>query len=82
MSDHIKLRLTATLKQLKRIFSKHEKKDLTNQDISTLAGVSKRCVDEWMRGTNAPTSMAAILELLSKLPEDDVIEILDFWKNR
>jgi hypothetical protein len=33
-----------------------------------------------MRGGVNPPPMIAIFELLSKLPEKDALEILDFWK--
>lgn len=73
-------KLQATLKHLQRRAGVSFERKITHQDISDLAGVKKRAVDEWMRGATTPPAMTAIFELLSKLPSEDVLAILDFWK--
>lgn len=75
-------RLKETLKQLQRMAGVSHERKITHEDISKWAGVKKRVVDEWMRGAVAPPAMTAIFELLSKLPEDDVHKILEFWKKQ
>jgi transcriptional regulator with XRE-family HTH domain len=72
--------LKETLKQLQRVFSVSLARKITHQDLSNMTGVNKRSIDEWMRGGVNPPPMIAIFELLSKLPEKDALEILDFWK--
>ena len=52
---------------------------LTNCGMAKLAGVSKRSVDEWMRGSNSPSG-ASLLVLLSLLDPDDVVEVINIWK--
>lgn len=76
----IDTKLKITLKHLQQRAGVAFAKRITHQDISELAGVNKRAVDEWMRGGVAPPAMVAVFELLSKLPEEDALAILNFWK--
>lgn len=55
--------------------------NLTHQELADIAGVSKRSIDEWMRGATNPPGMSAVLKLLSNLPAKDVIEVVEFWKS-
>lgn len=80
MKDQNETKLKDTLKQLQRLAGVSFERKITHQDISELAGVKKRVVDEWMRGAISPPAMAATFELLSKLPENDVSAILKYWK--
>lgn len=54
---------------------------LTHKELAEMAGVTKRSLDEWMRGGTNPPGMSAILELLSRLPTDDAIAVLNYWKS-
>jgi predicted XRE-type DNA-binding protein len=54
---------------------------LTHADMATLIGVSKRTFSEWMRdGGTAPVAMDAILSMLSMLPNEDVLKIVENWR--
>jgi len=81
---NVKLRnetkLRDTLRQLQRLAGVSFERKITHKDLSELAGVKKRAVDEWMRGAVQPPAMAATFELLSKLQEQDVLEVLKYWK--
>ena len=54
---------------------------LTHADMAKLAGVSKRTFSEWMRdGGAAPVAMEAMLSMLSMLPHEDVLKIVENWR--
>ena len=80
MESQKEFKLMDTLKQLQRMAGVAYERKITHKEFSELAGVSKRVIDEWMRGSIKPAAMAATFELLSKLPEKDVLEILKYWK--
>lgn len=80
MEGQNKTKLKDTLKQLQRLAGVSFERKITHKDISELAGVKKRVIDEWMRGAVNPLAMTATFELLSKLPEKDVLEVLRYWK--
>lgn len=54
---------------------------LTHNDLAEIAGVNKRSIGDWMRGVCAPPGMSAIFELLSCLDEQDVLIVLNGWRN-
>lgn len=55
-------------------------RSLTHSDMAEIAGVGARSFGDWMRGVTAPTCMAAVFQLLSQLPEDEAIAVLDYWR--
>lgn len=73
-------KLRDTLRQLQRLAGVSFERKITHKDLSELAGVNKRVVDEWMRGAVQPPAMTAAFELLSKLQDKDVLEVLKYWK--
>lgn|GEM_PF-3817284 len=75
-----KTKLRDTLRQLQRLAQVSFSREITHKEISEMAGVRKRLVDEWMRGAIRPLAMAATFELLSKLQDHDVLEVLKYWK--
>lgn len=54
---------------------------LTHKDISKELGVSERTFCEWLRGTNQPMAMKAVLLLLSELDIDQVQNVLNETKS-
>ena len=66
-------KLRDTLRQLQRLAGVSFERKITHKDLSELAGVKKRVVDEWMRGAVQPPAMTATFELLSKLQLGDEI---------
>ncbi|ENT6930323.1 hypothetical protein ACE65B_000705 [Campylobacter jejuni] len=43
-------------------------------------GISERTYIEWLRETNEPIAMKAVLDMLSQLKDDDVIQVVREWK--
>lgn len=81
MSVNNDAKLQNTLKHLQRRAQVSFDRKLTHKELAEMAGVKKRSLDEWMRGATSPLGMGAILELLSRLPTDDAIAVLDYWKS-
>ena len=50
---------------------------LTHREISKELGISERTFCEWLRGTNQPMAMKAMLQLLSELNLDQVQNVLN-----
>lgn len=49
--------------------------------MAQLIGVSKRAFAEWMReGGSTPTAIEATLLMLSMLPNEDVLKIIEKWR--
>lgn len=80
MKEQNETKLKDTLRHLQRLAGVSFERKITHKDLSELAGVKKRVIDEWMRGAVQPPAMSAAFELLSKLQEKDVLEVLKYWK--
>lgn len=56
------------------------KRNLTHKELADIAGVSKRSIDEWMRGAIVPPGMRATFKLLSCLSDEDVVQVVETWR--
>lgn len=72
-------KISLTMLQIKSRAQAKLGRKLTNYGMAKLAGVSKRSVDEWMRGANSPSG-TALLVLLSLLDDDDLVKVVNIWK--
>ena len=52
----------------------------TQADVAEAIGIKPRTYVEYLRGTNEPLGMIALLNMLSKLPEKDVVDLINEWK--
>lgn len=43
-------------------------------------GVSQRTYTEYIRGTNKPLAMKAMLNILNELDDEDIIKMVRLWK--
>ena len=43
--------------------------------------ISERTYIEWLRETNKPIAMKAVLDMLSQLKNDDILQVVREWKN-
>lgn len=50
---------------------------MTHKEISKELGISERTFCEWLRGTNQPMAMKAILMLLGELSLDQIQNVLN-----
>ena len=73
--------LKPTLDEVQRRLSVAEGHRITYRDLASIGQVSLRAVTEWMRGASAPRACTALLRLLSRLPPDQVDEVLKPWRS-
>lgn len=57
-----------------------EKKRITQEDMATRVGVGYRTYLEYQRGTNAPLSMKALLNLLALLDDQEIVRVVREWE--
>lgn len=53
---------------------------ITQQEMADRLKISKRTYIEYLRGTNRPTGMLVMLDLLSALDEDELARVLGRWR--
>lgn len=53
---------------------------ITYADMANTLGMSHRAFAEWMRGAREPAAMEALLKMLSMLPSDEVLRVIDVWR--
>lgn len=53
---------------------------LTYRDLAQIAGTSERTMAEWMRGATSPMGMNGLLNLMSAMRTDDVMKVLEQWR--
>lgn len=53
---------------------------ITQAEMARDLGVSSRTYIEYLRGTNAPVGMCALLNVVSMLEERDLADLLQKWK--
>lgn len=58
-----------------------EGRRLTYRDLAQMAGTSERTMAEWMRGGTSPMAMNGLLNLMSALQKEDVIQVLAQWRD-
>lgn len=80
MKERINHKMSTTLFQIKSRAQVSLQRQVTHHVIAEMAGVSKRSVDEWMRGAVIPSG-DCILQLLSQLNNEDVKAVIEFWRS-
>ncbi len=53
----------------------------TYRQLAQIAGISQRAITEWMRGATAPTSVNAVLRLISTLEDAQIADVVKVWKS-
>lgn len=56
-----------------------EKKRLTQEEMAGRIGIAHRTYMEYQRGTNAPLSMKALLNLLAMLDDQEIGRVVREW---
>ncbi len=58
-----------------------EKKNISREEMASQIGVKPRTYTEYLRGKkNQPLAMKALLNLLAKLNDDEIIKVIRSWK--
>lgn len=71
---------TDLLKKAHFLIEAKEEKSISYAAMSERLGISERTYTEYRRGTNSPKAMRAILNLLTQLNDDDVMRVIEFWR--
>lgn len=57
-----------------------ERRRITHAEMAQRLNVSSRTYTEYLRGTNAPLAMQALLNLLSMMKDDAIIHVVREWQ--
>jgi hypothetical protein len=78
--NHTKIQ--ETLNRVVFSLQRVQNRRLTYADMAAMVGVSKRTFAEWMReGGTTPDAMEVIMLMLAMLPNEDVLNIVEKWRN-
>lgn len=75
------MNLNEFIDQAHRIYVARHGKN-TQAGVATAIGIKPRTYIEYLRGTNAPIGMIALLNMMSSLPNNDVIDLIDSWRGK
>lgn len=62
------------------IAAKENKKRITQMEMAEMLGVGHRTYLEYLRGTNAPLAMKALLNMLNLLDDEDIVKVVRAWQ--
>lgn len=87
MTNHIfmynvAMELREIIRQIHHLISAKERTSITQLEMSHRIGVKERTYSEYMRGGNSPKGMEALLNLLAQLDDDDIVRVVDGWRNK
>ena len=68
------------LKKAHLLIQAKEEKTISHSQMGKRLGVSGRTYTEYLRGTNSPKAMKALLNLLALLDERDIVTVVKMWK--
>lgn len=58
-----------------------ERARITQSEMAQRIGISPRTYVEYLRGTNSPVAMKALLSLLTQLDDQEIVKAVREWKN-
>jgi transcriptional regulator with XRE-family HTH domain len=64
----------------KLIEAKELRKIIKQEEMAKRIGVKSRTYTEYIRGTNKPLAMKALLNMLNELDNDDILKVVRSWK--
>lgn len=80
--EQLNANISSTLGAIMFGLQRAQNRRISYAEMAEEIGVSQRAFAEWMRGARAPAAMEALLRMLSMLPEDDVLRVLESWRNQ
>ncbi|WP_298042735.1 XRE family transcriptional regulator [uncultured Campylobacter sp.] len=73
------MKLAHVLYKIHKLIEAKELQSITQKEMARRLSVSERTYIEWLRETNEPIAMKAILDMLSQLNDDDIVRIVRTW---
>lgn len=74
------MELNDLINKIHKTIEAKEIDSISQKDMAGSIGVAPRTYTEYTRGTNKPLAMKAILNLLSKLDNDDIVKMVRLWQ--
>ncbi|MCV3478099.1 XRE family transcriptional regulator [Campylobacter lari] len=74
------MKLSQIIHKIHKLIEAKELKNITKKEMANRLGISERTYIEWLRETNEPIAMKAMLNMLSQLKDDDIIRVVREWK--
>lgn len=75
------MELKELLSQTHHLIEANEKKRITQAQMAQRIGVGHRTYLEYLRGTNAPLAMKALLNLLNMLDDVELVKVVHEWRS-
>lgn len=75
------MKLAQIIHKIHKLIEAKEIKNITKREMASRLGISERTYIEWLRETNEPIAMRAVLDMLSQLKDDDILQIVREWKD-
>jgi len=76
------MELKDVYKQCHRIIETQDKQDYGNAEIAKRIGVTKQTYEKYKRGEITPLSVNAVLNLLSCMNDEHIIQIIRDWEKK
>lgn len=74
------MELNELINKIHKTIEAKQIKDISQKDMAKEIGVASRTYTEYTRGTNKPLAMKALLSLLAKLDDEDIVKIVRLWE--
>lgn len=74
------MELKELIRSVHHLAEAESKKRITQKDMAAQIGVAHRTYLEYLRGTNSPLAMKALLNLLCLLQDDGIVKVIRAWK--
>jgi len=75
------VKLAQIIYKIHKLIEARELKNITKKEMANRLNISGRTYIEWLRETNEPIAMKAVLNMLSQLKDDDILQIVREWEN-
>ena len=73
------MKLAQIIHKIHKLIEAKEIKNITKKEMASRLGISERTYIEWLRETNEPIAMRAVLDMLSQLKDDDILQVVKEW---
>ena len=69
------------LREVHHSIEARERAAISQAAMAQRIGISLRTYVEYLRGTNSPLAMKALLKLLTQLGDEEIVKVLRGWEN-
>lgn len=69
------------LREVHHRIEARERASISQAAMAQRIGISQRTYVEYLRGTNSPLAMKALLKLLTQLGDEEIVKVIRGWEN-